>query len=831
MPVPTPVSGLQAPDTIGSVETDDRVLVNLAATGEWRLAEASLLLPVSDALTPADYGVADGVCQLDGDAKVPESNLKLASGYTVASTLAGTEKLVIEQSGGWRQATISAVVGALSSLAYTGVVSVPTARVLGRGTSGTGAAEALTLGTYLNISAGALVVDATSTPTAGKIAVADGSGKLDGWITAGTTSAAGLLQLGTTSGKACDGGDSRLSDSRTPTAHATSHKSGGGDAIRLDELAAPTDVTTLNASTSAHGLLKKLSNASTEFLNGQGNWATPSTGITTINSKTGATVTLVAGDISDVIGQYTSSPIKPKWAWCGSADELAALTLPAGVPMLLFSYADLFVATVESATLPATSTTAVNVTTANTVASLGARFLKRLSSRPGIAGPAGPVVMTAVQDLQTRVQMTAANTLTFTPDRRGASAEAADALVQVVDYVGPSGGAYELIPVGTVGGIYGLAFSGTNETATLALGLTLSAGERNKVLIEVLGSGGGGATARQLGICVYLSNTTTLAGHGPPPASTNGMTHDVSLVLAKGSNWRVRYALGAELGAGDTGNLTIYDGQPVGWNTTTNAWDITGLNTASVSNWERAFIWSAEFRGPEDPSPLGTWVNVECGPLVRKGTTSDATALGSVNYEFPAAHGQTTQAAIVCILEDISPASSVTAMKVLRVESSNATGTAYPTGAVVVTPRSAGTYEVGDVLTAPGGSFTVSGVDTAGGVTSVDLLAAPGTALPITLNAADATTNTTDGTATGCTLRIAYDFHVDISSLDLLEPEGALPRVSGITETTGTTTIGFGTHLVSAKVIDRKTLLVRRPLRSAVVKWVAQVARLPRPSA
>lgn len=69
--------------------------------------------------------------------------------------------------------------------------------------------------------------------------------------------------------------DSRLSDARTPTAHATSHKSGGTDAVKLDELAAPTDITTLNASTGAHGLLKKLSNVPTEFMNGQGAWAAP----------------------------------------------------------------------------------------------------------------------------------------------------------------------------------------------------------------------------------------------------------------------------------------------------------------------------------------------------------------------------------------------------------------------------------------------------------------------------------------------------------------------------------------------------------------------------
>lgn len=46
-------------------------------------------------------------------------------------------------------------------------------------------------------------------------------------------------------------------------------------ATKLDDLATPDDNTDLNASTSAHGLLKKLSNVSTEFMNGVGNWATP----------------------------------------------------------------------------------------------------------------------------------------------------------------------------------------------------------------------------------------------------------------------------------------------------------------------------------------------------------------------------------------------------------------------------------------------------------------------------------------------------------------------------------------------------------------------------
>lgn len=60
--------------------------------------------------------------------------------------------------------------------------------------------------------------------------------------------------------------------------HATRHQSGGADAIKLDDLAAPDDNTDLNASTSAHGLLKKLDNNAAHFLDGTGAWSTPGGG-------------------------------------------------------------------------------------------------------------------------------------------------------------------------------------------------------------------------------------------------------------------------------------------------------------------------------------------------------------------------------------------------------------------------------------------------------------------------------------------------------------------------------------------------------------------------
>lgn len=71
-----------------------------------------------------------------------------------------------------------------------------------------------------------------------------------------------------------------LADSQTPLAHATSHHSGAADPIKLDDLATPDDNTDLNASTTRHGLLRKLSNTLLEYLDGTGEWASLTTAIT-----------------------------------------------------------------------------------------------------------------------------------------------------------------------------------------------------------------------------------------------------------------------------------------------------------------------------------------------------------------------------------------------------------------------------------------------------------------------------------------------------------------------------------------------------------------------
>ena len=74
-------------------------------------------------------------------------------------------------------------------------------------------------------------------------------------------------------GEVVKGDDTRLTDARTPAAHAASHQLGGSDAIKLDDLATPDDTTDLNATTGRHGLLAKLSGVSTEVLLGTGAWS------------------------------------------------------------------------------------------------------------------------------------------------------------------------------------------------------------------------------------------------------------------------------------------------------------------------------------------------------------------------------------------------------------------------------------------------------------------------------------------------------------------------------------------------------------------------------
>lgn len=75
------------------------------------------------------------------------------------------------------------------------------------------------------------VIAATKAATATTITAAAGGGLTGGGdLSANRTLSA---DFGSAAGKICQGNDARLSDARTPTAHASSHASGGGDPVTL----------------------------------------------------------------------------------------------------------------------------------------------------------------------------------------------------------------------------------------------------------------------------------------------------------------------------------------------------------------------------------------------------------------------------------------------------------------------------------------------------------------------------------------------------------------------------------------------------------------------
>jgi len=62
-----------------------------------------------------------------------------------------------------------------------------------------------------------------------------------------------------------------------PRSHHSTHEFAGSDAIKLDALDTPDDTTTLDATTSRHGLLPKLGGGTTNFLRADGTWVAPPT--------------------------------------------------------------------------------------------------------------------------------------------------------------------------------------------------------------------------------------------------------------------------------------------------------------------------------------------------------------------------------------------------------------------------------------------------------------------------------------------------------------------------------------------------------------------------
>jgi hypothetical protein len=77
-------------------------------------------------------------------------------------------------------------------------------------------------------------------------------------------------------------------DDHHAEAHTAAHASGGGDALKIDDLSGADDNTDLDFSTSAHGLVPKGTNVG-DFLKDDGTWATPAGGSGAVTREGGQT--------------------------------------------------------------------------------------------------------------------------------------------------------------------------------------------------------------------------------------------------------------------------------------------------------------------------------------------------------------------------------------------------------------------------------------------------------------------------------------------------------------------------------------------------------------
>lgn len=122
--------------------------------------------------------------------------------------------------------------------------------------------------------------------------------------------------------------------------HASQHESGGGDSIKLDDLAAPDDNTDLDATITAHGLLPKLGGGTTNFLRADGTWAAPAGGAhdaVTLNAAVADVLSLSSQELTaddagaDKLVFWDDSESKLTYATLGTGLSFTGATLNAAV--------------------------------------------------------------------------------------------------------------------------------------------------------------------------------------------------------------------------------------------------------------------------------------------------------------------------------------------------------------------------------------------------------------------------------------------------------------------------------------------------------------------
>jgi hypothetical protein len=119
--------------------------------------------------------------------------------------------------------------------------------------------------------------------------------------------------------RAVQSNDPRLSNARTPTLHSNTHRAGGGDDLKLDDLAAPDDNTDLDATAALHGLMSKADKVKLDGL------PTSLGGTVLISANVPLNTVGVDGDIALVLADR-STYYKAAGAWTFFGKDAKAVT-------------------------------------------------------------------------------------------------------------------------------------------------------------------------------------------------------------------------------------------------------------------------------------------------------------------------------------------------------------------------------------------------------------------------------------------------------------------------------------------------------------------------
>jgi hypothetical protein len=209
------------------------------------------------------------------------------------------------------------------------------------GTAGVGIYKQKTLVDlqFKKINSGSSSVTVTDDPT---------NSKVDIDVVDATTTLKGKVRLApsgdTTTGTVVQATDARLTDARPPSTHATSHKNGQADVIKINEFGAGTaNVTTTTTTVSANGTAPMLPNNSQLFLNGVGNWSEPvgtGSGVSGTGSILRGTTTKTGNGSTKVFTIAHGMGITPTsyFVHGNSVDALGAFTLSADSTNITVTY-------------------------------------------------------------------------------------------------------------------------------------------------------------------------------------------------------------------------------------------------------------------------------------------------------------------------------------------------------------------------------------------------------------------------------------------------------------------------------------------------------------